>query len=195
MDSEVLPDSRLKLVFYLETGKTTRHLWPNTCSLELRMTLGTTLELELRTRNNDEQTVIITEALHTYFTVGDVHQVRVLGLDGCDYLDKVQDFTRHTQRGAIHFSGEVDRVYLDTTADCVIEDPVWQRKIHIKKAGSQSTIVWNPWLEKSSAMCDMGEDGYLSMVCVETANAAENTVSIEPGKEHRLWVSYWVEAF
>jgi glucose-6-phosphate 1-epimerase len=31
------------------------------------------------------------------------------------------------------------------------------------------------------------------MVCVESANAADNVVSIAPGEEHRLWVRYGIE--
>ena len=42
-------------------------------------------------------------------------------------------------------------------------------------------------------MGDMGEVGFLSMLCVESANAAENAVTIEPQDEHRLWVSYRLE--
>ena len=32
------------------------------------------------------------------------------------------------------------------------------------------------------------------MVCVESANAAEDVVTVTPGDEHHLWVRYQVEA-
>lgn len=150
--TESLPDGRIKLIFALLVSKFTHSLWPYDTPLELHITLGNTLELELITHNNDKQPITITEALHTYFAVGDVRRVSVVGLDGCDYLDKVEDFARHTQQGAITFNAEVDRVYLNTETKCVINDATWQRQIHISKRSSHSTVVWNPWLEKAMAM-------------------------------------------
>jgi D-hexose-6-phosphate mutarotase len=81
---------------------------------------------------------------------------------------------------------ETDRVYGATTSVCVIDDPFWQRRILITKAGSNSTVVWNPWIEKSGRMTDMPAGGYLTMVCVETTNAAPDIVVLTPGAEHRL---------
>lgn len=193
LSCETLADDRIRLDFGLQTSEATHALWPYNSPVELTITLGDILELELVTRNADSRPVTISEALHTYFAVGDVRQVSVTGLDGCDYLDKVDGFTRKTQRGNVTFAGEVDRVYVNTEAACVIDDAAWQRRIHISKRGSRSTVVWNPWLDKAAAMGDMGETGYLSMLCVESGNAAENRVIIQPGEEHRLWVSYRIE--
>jgi D-hexose-6-phosphate mutarotase len=53
--------------------------------------------------------------------------------------------------------------------------------------------VWNPWAEKGGRLGDLGADGYLNMVCVESGNAADNRVSIAPGDEHRLAVTYRIE--
>ena len=174
ISSKSLADGRVQLVFALKTTAFTRTLWPFSSPLELQITLGSTLELELITRNDEPVPISITEALHTYFVVGDVRQVSITGLDACDYLDKVDNFARRTQQGAVSFESEVDRVYLNTEAECVIDDASLDRRIHINKKGSHSTVVWNPWTEKALAMGDMGRDGYLNMLCVESANAAEN---------------------
>src|SRR3569832_1706133 len=115
------------------------------------------------------------------------------GLDGIDYLDKVGG-GRQQQHGAITFSGETDRVYLATTAECIIDDPGLQRRIIIAKRGSRSTVVWNPWIDKAAKLGDLGDDGYLRMVCVESANAADDAVVVATGGEHRLGVRYTVEA-
>lgn len=196
----LLADGRVELVFELAVDPDNRdalsekiqYWWPYQTPVSLRMTLGQTLELALETRNAGTQPVTITEALHTYFAVSDITQTRVTGLAQCDYLDKVKDFARFTQQGDIEFNGEVDRVYLDTTANCLIHDPAWQRTIQIEKQNSQSTVVWNPWRDTALAMGDMGEAGYRQMLCVETANAASNKITLQPGESHRLWVSYQV---
>ena len=61
-------------------------------------------------------------------------------------------------------------MYLDTQADCVIYDAAGQRRISIGKAGSDATVVWNPWIAKARAMPDFGDDEWPEMVCVETGN-------------------------
>ncbi|MEA3242914.1 MAG: hypothetical protein U9Q19_05665 [Pseudomonadota bacterium] len=58
------------------------------------------------------------------------------------------------------FNAETDRIYLDATTDCLINDTGKQRRIRIGKRGSRSTVVWNPWIDKAGRMGDMGEDGY-----------------------------------
>ena len=166
---------------------------PSGAEATIEITVGAALGLSLITRNNGAQPLALTEALHTYFEVGDVRSVAVHGLDGLAYLDKVEGLARKRQAGAVTVSGEVDRIYLDSVADCIIDDPISNRRIRIAKRGSRSTVVWNPWIEKAAKMGDLGEDGYLHMICVESGNAAENVVQIAPGAEHRMTVRYTVE--
>ena len=170
----------------LQDDASTRALWDFAFDLELRVTVGATLTMELVTRNRGEQPFSISEAMHTYFHVGDIHQTAVQGLDGTDYLDKVSNIAPAHQTGAVRFDGETDRVYLNTTADCLIEDPAWQRVIRIAKAGSTSTVVWNPWSEKEKNFADMAAGEYKDMVCVETANAGGGSITVPPGGEHVL---------
>jgi D-hexose-6-phosphate mutarotase len=192
--SESLTPARTRLVLGLVETEAARSWWPHDTPLEFAITVGETLELELVTRNAGNEPVILGEALHSYFHVGDVTQVQVLGLEDGEYLDKVEDYRRTTQCGPISISGEVDRIYVNNRASCVISDASLQRRILIDKRGSDSTVVWNPWIEKAQRMGDMGAEGYRHMLCVESGNAADNLVDIAPGEEHRLWVSYRVEA-
>ncbi len=187
-----LIDGRVRLAFELIENDITRRQWPHASPVELHVTVSNTLELELVTRNAGKKPLTLTEALHTYFAVGDVRKVKVNGLDGAEYLDKVGAAQRRQQIGPVLFTGETDRVYVNTEAECIIDDAEWQRRIHITKSGSHSTVVWNPWIDKAKKMGDMGEDGYLGMVCVESANTAENAVTLAPGAEHRLSVGYRV---
>ena len=182
-----------RLVLNLEQSDETRQRWPFSSDLFLSITLGVELVIELVTRNTGTTPITIGEALHTYFEVGDVRKIAIHGLDGCEYLDKVDGMARKRQIGPIRFNSEVDRVYMDTAVDCFIDDPILQRRIHINKRGSLSTVVWNPWLEKSAKMGDLGNDGYLKMVCVESANAVGNAVLIVAGDENRLVTTYRIE--
>lgn len=192
---EALADGGHRLNFRFIDNDTSRTQWPHPCELELVLTLGASLEAELITRNTGNEAFTIGEALHTYFQVSDVREITIDGLDGVSYLDKVDDFACKQQTGAITIGSEVDRVYLATAHDCVINDPTLGRRIRIAKRGSQSTVVWNPWIEKADKMGDLGPNGYLRMVCVESANAVSDVVEVAAGAEHRLWVEYSCEAF
>ena len=169
-------------------------MWPHDCDLEIHISVAETLAMELVTRNTGSIAVSISEALHTYFSVSDVRRIAVQGLDGCAYLDKVDDGTRCTQQGPVTFTAETDRIYLHAAGDCLIDDPGLSRRIRIRKQGSASTVVWNPWVDKAARLGDMGDDGYLHMVCVESGNVADDTVTIAAGEQHRISVEYAVEA-
>jgi len=168
--------------------------WPCEVPAEIHMVIGRELEMELVTENRNDEVIAVGDALHTYFAVADAGKIAIRGLDGCDYLDKVDGGARKVQDGDITISAEVDRIYFDQGQDVVVEDPVMKRRINIEKRGSHSTIVWNPWVEKCKQMGDFGsDDGYLGMVCVESANAADDVVEVAPGGRHQLWVRYSVE--
>lgn len=182
-----------RLIFRLCEDDKTRAMWPHESSVEMHYSIGQTLDIDLVTHNQSKETFTIGQALHTYFAVGDLRQVKISGLDACPYLDKVEGFKRKTQSGEISINEEVDRIYLQSTADCVITDASLKRRIRIAKRGSHSTVVWNPWADKARQMGDLGVDGHLHMVCVESANAADDVVKVAANSSCRLQVSYSVE--
>ncbi|MCM2339830.1 D-hexose-6-phosphate mutarotase [Rhodoferax sp.] len=175
----------------LQDDADTRALWDHAFDVELVLTIGTTLSMSLISRNTGDQPITLTDALHTYFCVADIQQTVVQGLDGCDYLDKVQNFAQARQAGAVDFTGETDRIYVDTTADCVIEDRATQRNIRVSKSGSSSTVVWNPWRDK--VFTDMAAGEYQQMLCVETCNAGPDQVTLAPGQSHALSARFAVD--
>lgn len=177
---------QVELRLGIQDNVATRALWDFAFDLELVVTVGQTLGMTLVTRNTGTQAFTLTSALHTYFCVGDIGQTTVLGLDGCDYLDKVQNGVHASQTGAVAFTGETDRVYVNTTAPCVIEDAAWGRRIHVAKQGSASTVVWNPWSEREKAFTDMASGEYREMVCVETCNAGPDQVTLAAAGMHAL---------
>lgn len=164
----------------------TRAIWPYLFEIELTISVGTQLQVDLTSRNTGKHSFDAGAALHTYFNVGQIDNVQLEGLEGRDYLDKVTGYDRKTQQEAIHFAQEVDRIYLDTVDEVIIHDSALDRKIGVAKAGSRSTVVWNPWRTRAAAIGDFPDDGYQTMVCVETTNAADDVRTIDPGEEHTL---------
>lgn len=152
-----------------------------------RITLGSVLRMELDVHNDGADPFTFEEALHTYFSVGDIRRATVAGLEGSEYLDKAGGLRRDRQGNEpVRFVGETDRIYLDTRADCVIHDPVGRRRITIRKTGSASTVVWNPWIDKARAMPDFGDDEWTGMLCVETCNVDAHACTLAPGASHAM---------
>jgi D-hexose-6-phosphate mutarotase len=177
------------LTLGLSSDEATRATWPMDFDLELAVRLGGDLALALTTRNPGPEPMRITEALHTYLSVSDVRQVRIAGLDGVTYADKVEGLARRRQDGPVTFDGEVDRVYLGTRATCVLDDPGPARRVEVAKDGSASTVIWNPHIRKSMEMEDFGNDEWTGMVCIETANALDDAVVVAPGGSHCMTAS------
>ncbi|MEX0777095.1 MAG: D-hexose-6-phosphate mutarotase [Phycisphaeraceae bacterium] len=172
----------------LSSDRATRELWPHDFAARFTVSFSNTLEMSLAISNTSgggSGPAIFEEALHTYFAVGDVRQVQVSGLAGATYIDKLDATARKTLGPApIIVAGETDGLYLNTTAACVLDDPSLSRRITVSKAGSNTTVVWNPWIAKSQAMPDFGDDEWPGMICIETANAADNRVNLPPGATH-----------
>lgn len=184
--SEVVDGDAVRVSFSLSDTDDTRALWPPAFRLELIATVGPKLQVELLVHNPGSEPFSCTGALHTYFNVSDIDNVRIHGLEHTPYIDKVDDDQKKMQKGEIVVASEVDRIYLDTRADCLIEDAGWQRRILVSKSGSRTTVVWNPWTDKAQQMGDFGDEEYHRMVCVETTNAADDVITVPPGGTHRL---------
>ncbi len=193
LGTESVTDSETKVTLGLADTAETQTLWPQSFELAIEISVGNTLTVELVTRNRGDRAFSITQALHTYFKVGDISQVQVLGLENTQYLDKVDGGVQKTQQGAVAITQEVDRVYTDVQGELVIEDAGLGRRIRITSDGSKTAIVWNPWAKICSEMADLDNDDYKSLICVETANAANEVVDVAPHSEYRLVANYRVE--
>lgn len=190
METSSQVGGRTNIVFRLPQTQVPPALWPHHTELELHVSVGEILELNLITRNHGLETVTISQALHTYFAVSDISDVTVKGLEGCQFIDALDGWQRKVESTPVSIAAEIDRIYQNTKPVCSLEDKGWHRCIQIESNNSGSTVVWNPWIEKSARLGDMGEAGYLNMLCIETGNIADESVSIAAGAEHCLSVCY-----
>ena len=94
---------------------------------------------------------------------------------------------------AIRFAGECDRTYIGTAAPCVVRDPVLGRTLTVHKQGAPSTVVWNPWIEKTARLGDLGPDDWQHFVCVESGCVMGDAVTLAPGARHRMALRVTVE--
>jgi glucose-6-phosphate 1-epimerase len=187
-------DGAVVLDLALEDDEATRRLWPAAFALRYRVTVGDALHLALEVVNTSPTPFTFEAALHTYLAVGDVEAVAVTGLEHTTYLDKVDAFTRK-RHGAepLRLTGETDRVFVGTRARCTVDDRALGRRLVVDKAGSETTVVWNPWATRTRAIADLGADDWRRMLCVETANAADDAVTLSAGGRHVMSATIRVE--
>jgi glucose-6-phosphate 1-epimerase len=160
--------------------------WPHDFKLSLVVTLGEALQVDLIGQNRSTRDWIVSEALHTYFRVGEAEGLAIRGLEGLPYIDKQQGQALLTQTSTLRIAPPLDCVFLDHHGATVIEDIGHGREIEMTKAGSASTVVWNPGPEGVKAFADMPDDQYHAMVCVEAGNALKNRYTLKAGATHTL---------
>jgi glucose-6-phosphate 1-epimerase len=158
--------------------------------LTQRWRLGSELLQELTSTHTGDAPLRFTDALHTYFRVGDATRVRLDGLDGLAYANKY-DGRLYRQQGAWSLSdprdpGRSDRIYHAAGGDYLLHDPVLARRLAITTGGSASVVVWNPGEEGARAMKDVPDADWTGFVCIEAANAMPDVVTLQPGQSHTL---------
>lgn len=178
--------SRAFVDLILKPSEEDLKIWPHSFEFRLRVALGPTGDLMLTSRirntNADGKPFTFTFAYHTYFSVSDISEVRVEGLETLDYLENKERFTE--QGDAITFESEVDKIYLSTPTKIAILDHEKKRTFVIRKDGLPDAVVWNPWDKRAKAMVDFGDEEYKHMLCVEAA-AVEKPITLKPGEEWR----------
>ncbi|NEQ45786.1 MAG: D-hexose-6-phosphate mutarotase [Leptolyngbya sp. SIOISBB] len=192
--TQALSNGATQVTLGLSDTDETRAFWPYSFALAIEITVGKTLDLALVTQNLSDRPFDITQALHTYFTVGDISQTAVLGLGDTTYIDKVDSQQVKPQVGPIAITEEVDRIYQDVPSELMIDDRALNRQIRITSTGNQTAVVWNPWVEISAKSGDLTDDAYQKFVCVETTNAADDIVTVPAQGEYRLAVTYEIGA-
>ena len=185
-DGPTTPEGGAALLrFECRSDSHTLAIWPHAFRLELEFRLGSALEIIWHVHNTGPSPFEFEQALHPYFPIQDIHTAGVDGLQNTAYIDKTDQMNLKIQsEPVVLFSGETDRLYLDTAAELTLDDPASKRRLRISKTGSHSSVVWNPWIAKAAALADLGDEEWREFVCVEQVNAARNSIQLPAGKMH-----------
>jgi len=175
-----------EVLLRLKHSQESLKLWAYKFELDMKITISKELHMQLITKNTDTKPFKITQALHSYFTISDIEDIRVIGLDEHPYFNALDGQT-YIQDGDILFDSELDRVYQDVKKDIVLLDE--KHIVDIESQGASSVVVWNPWIDKCKRMSGMSEDAYKEFVCIENANAMDDFKTIEPNSSHSLKVT------
>jgi len=194
IETTSLNDGSTQVTLSVKDTKASREIWPYRFKLSLNIVVGKTLKLSLESENRDDVPFTMTQALHSYFSVSDITQVRVDGLDKVSYLDKASVAIKedNIQSGSVTIDNEVDRIYINSPDTLALIDAAIDRKVIIQSTGSQTTIVWNPWADLSKQSAELADSAYQQFICVETANAVDDCVEVLPAMSHKMTVEYSV---
>lgn len=184
--TQLRSDGSVELSLASAPNELSRQLGYDSFEVRFRVAFGAALEMELEVHNQSEMPFRFENAFHTYFALGDVRKASVTGLDDTTYVDKTAASARKQSQGPITISSETDQVHLNTASTCEIADPAWHRGIIVEKSGSNTTVVWNPWIEKNRSLADMAPEDWQRMICLETANALDDAIVLPGGGVHRM---------
>jgi glucose-6-phosphate 1-epimerase len=192
LESIELVGDDVAVSMFTESGEETRRWWPVDFRLLCQATFGIQLKIELAVTNTGVGSFSFEEALHSYFRVGNVETVSVQGLDSTRYIDKTNRRIEMEKRGELRVTSETDSVYLNTNHELKLMDPTLKRQLTVHKENSQTTVVWNPWAEKSQTLSDLGRAQWKNFICIESSNVDPYVVHLDSGQRHTLATRFQV---
>lgn len=185
IETRTLPSAETKVVLQLCSSEATKAYWPHDFCARLTVIVGSTLQVTLNVTNTSDASFDYTCALHSYFALSAIDNVRISGLQNTEYYNQLTGENGRQEEEILEISEALTRHYMDTEAAVIIEDPVFRNKIRVSKEGSRTTTVWNPGEEACATIADLPDDGYETFVCVETVNAFNDVIILAPGESHQ----------
>jgi glucose-6-phosphate 1-epimerase len=184
--STLADEQATSIVLTLDPAQAPYPDWHNRLGLEFEIRLSDTLWMEMRSHNLSDSPLTLSNALHSYFSISSRSQVAIPAVTRLTYLDKLQNYLPQQQASALSINGEVDRVYQAPPATIDLLDPGKGINTSIRSWGNNNLVIWNPGEQKAQLMADFDDDGYEQMICIEPANALEQSITLLPGACHRL---------
>lgn len=163
-------------------------IWPHMFDARLVVEVGDELKVTLKVMNIDDEAWTFSGALHTYLNVGDIKQAQTTGM-GAEYIDSLKADAVCQGGDVLQLTDTIDRVYTQPEAKILVKDPELNRTLSVENHGHNSAVLWNPWAEGAQGMADMADDGYQTMLCVEStvhAPSIKQGKTLQPGETHEL---------
>ncbi|SET09673.1 D-hexose-6-phosphate mutarotase [Thorsellia anophelis] len=186
-----------------ETAETLK-IWPHNFLLSMTFRLSDECNISMTSKGEFS----FTTALHSYFNLSDIHNVRVKNVGGnyIDALREKQSFDDN-ENSETHFKTHIDRIFTNPSDTISLHDCGFKRKItlsnnHVTYQNACdklftkqpcNIVIWNPGAELSLTMDDMGDDGYLTMGCVESA-VIKNHITLKHPNQHELFMKISCES-
>mgnify|MGYP003342278573 FL=1 len=149
------------------------------------------LDLELHAENTGDTPWPFAAALHTYLAVSELSHVRLQGLEGHRFIDRLLGGETLEDHPEKRFHGEIDRIYANVRGDLLLRDG--PRRLRIDAQDLPDTVLWNPGPDACAKLADMPADGWRHMLCVEGGRILE-PITLAPGEDWTGRQSFTLEA-
>ncbi|MCH2174565.1 MAG: hypothetical protein MK193_02430 [Lentisphaeria bacterium] len=134
------------------------------------------LNVDINIQNHSFMEMPFELALHTYYSVSNVADIKIKGLENRAYIDtRGGERKMATQEGHLKIVGENDAIYNQISNAIDIEDG--SAGYQISAVNLPSVVVWNAGPDLAAKIADIGPGNHVGYVCVE--NAAIGTDSIQ----------------
>ncbi|MFW7523144.1 D-hexose-6-phosphate mutarotase [Vibrio ostreicida] len=187
--AELTQDAQnIMLVLELKSSEDTLEIWPYQFSARLLIEVGSELKVTLDVTNTDSQEWTFSGALHTYLNVGNVQDVTTTGM-GLDYIDQLKQGQQCQGSDVLQLNHAIDRVYTQPDNVIAVIDPHIDRTLRVENQGHNAAVLWNPWASGAQLINDMANNGYQTMLCVEStlhASRLEKGKTLRPGESYPL---------
>jgi len=162
----------------------TKIYWEHDFCAEMTFVIGKTLNATLKVTNTSSIPFEYTCALHSYYNISSIEEITIEGLQNTGYYNQL-DGEEYTQEpSGLKIQKAETRHYYNTEVPCIINDPLFGRRIRVAKSGSKVTTVWNPGEETCAKIDDMPDDAFHAFVCIEAVNAFNDIIKLAPGETH-----------
>ena len=188
--TEAPSENEIKIKLRFKASLHSEQYWQQPFTLDLDISVSQTLTLQLVTHNSSNQKFSITQALHAYLNIGEIHNIKIFGFEDTRYLDKLDNGTQKYQKTAITVQNKIDRIYKNVQKKLIIDDTFFNRQIIITSTTNKTAVVWNPWTHASATIPDLTDDDYQHFICVEAGNVGTDIVEIQPGSQYNFSTNY-----
>ena len=180
LESEACADGSTRVVFELASESAVTALWPHAFSFRLEVVVGSSLRLTLSAEIRSAMPAPLAFAFHTYFSVPNVADALVAGLENITFIDKTDSLARKVEQGDVAIAALTDRVYLDVPNQQVLRIATGDVKIN---SDSKCAVVWNAWTNDKN-MADVGEGNHVGYLCVERGDVADHVMTLAAGSSY-----------
>lgn len=179
--------TQTKAIFSLSDTAMQTYQIPQGINLRFTVILNAeTLKTDLEVLNQGTAPFEFTESQHAYFSISDINNITLHGLQNSSYLDRVVNTRETNTKNEFYIRRPSDLIFLHHQGEISIVDPGKNRRICVNKNNAGGVVVWNPYQAMPPEVTDMSAEAFRYFICVEPTNTQQTAVTVSCGSRSML---------